>query len=108
MAERNEGNPKQVDKESKDSVNQKVFERKTKGYTEEQREKQTKEKKGIAKYVVAKLIESGTALFLDAGSTVQFIAQEIFYPSSTKIKPKLSLTILTNNMGIFNDLNPPK
>jgi DeoR/GlpR family transcriptional regulator of sugar metabolism len=103
MAEKKEGNFKPVDQESKDFVNQKE-----KGYTQKQRLKRIEEKKGIAKYVVNNLIESGTALFLDAGSTVQYIAREIFTPSSDKLSPKSSLTILTNNMGIFNDLNPPK
>ncbi len=84
---------------------EKVSEKKERGYTEEQRQKQTKEKEGIAKYVVDNLIETGTAIFLDAGSTVQYIAREIFSPSSTQSKPKRSLTILTNNMGIFNELN---
>jgi len=77
------------------------------GYTEEQRQKRVEQKEGIAKYVVDNLIESGTALFLDAGSTVQYIARRIFSPS-TEITQKRSLTILTNNMAIFNDLNPPK
>lgn len=69
-------------------------------YTGRQRLERMGAKEGIARYVVSELIESGTAIFLDAGSTVQAVAREIF-----SSRQKRSLTIMTNNMGIFGDFN---
>ena len=57
------------------------------------------EKKRIAKYVVSNLIEPETTIFLDAGSTVRAIANEIFSQSQNL----QGLAIVTNNMEILDD-----
>ena len=77
-------------------------------YTDIQQARCKKEKEGIAKYVVSELIDSGKGVFLDTGSTVRAVATEIFsrkYPCSSppSEQPKHSLTIMTNNMGIYHD-----
>ncbi|MBN1458356.1 MAG: DeoR/GlpR transcriptional regulator [Armatimonadetes bacterium] len=71
-------------------------------YTEFQEQQAKTEKDGIAIFV-ANMIEKGCPVFLDAGSTVSYIAREIFRREAPKVKQ--SLTIMTNNMRIFNSFN---
>lgn len=69
------------------------------GYTGYQTKQRLMAKQGIAKYVVREIIDDGMFIFLDAGSTVYQIGHELF-ADDTDIS---GLTILTNNMLVFNE-----
>lgn len=72
-------------------------------YTAHERTRNTGAKMGIAKYVVEHIIKPGRiSIFLDAGSSVQYVAEELF---RTEARTALSATMLTNNLGIFNVFN---
>jgi len=52
------------------------------------------QKQRIAEFVVENYVEDFHAVLLDAGSTVELIAEEMF-------KKKIFLTVMTNNMGVY-------
>ena len=54
----------------------------------------TAEKRIIAQYVVEKYIKDNASVILDAGSTIEIVAEEMF-------KKRKTLTVLTNNMGVY-------
>jgi len=68
------------------------------GYTALQQNHRLKEKDAIAKYVVNEIIQDGMSIFLDAGSTVHRVGLRLINNSSIR-----GLTIITNNMLIFNE-----
>jgi DeoR/GlpR family transcriptional regulator of sugar metabolism len=76
-------------------------------YTEYQWGTREAAKRVIAKFVVGPargrgLIPPRSAVLLDAGSTVGWVAREIFLRERDEC---LGLTLMTNNMSIFNDFN---
>jgi DeoR/GlpR family transcriptional regulator of sugar metabolism len=60
-------------------------------------------KGAIGRYVASELIGQGRAVLLDAGSTVEAVAQSIF--ERERRDGCLNLTIMTNNMGIWRHFN---
>lgn len=78
-------------------------------YALAQMEVRRTEKKAIASYIANKLIDPETTVFLDAGSTVRLVAQEIFSRETSMgcavAHEQLKLCIITNNMFIFQDFN---
>ncbi len=67
------------------------------GYTGYQRDQRKPAKEGIAKYVVKNIIKPATSIFLDAGSTVHQVGHQLFQSDI------VGLTIMTNNMLVFNE-----
>ena len=78
-------------------------------YALAQMEVRRTEKKAIAKHIANNLIDPQTTVFLDAGSTVRLVAQEIFSRETSmggaSAHEQLKLCIITNNMFIFQDFN---
>jgi len=69
-----------------------------KGFTAHQVGKRIDAKKSIARYVVKNIIKDGMSIFLDAGSSVREVGLHLFDKSNLS-----GLTIMTNNMLIFNE-----
>jgi DeoR/GlpR family transcriptional regulator of sugar metabolism len=87
--------PSEADGESEEGGNY--------SYTEEQKTKNVEEKEWIALAVTERwLNQRGQPVFLDAGSTVWFLAKRLFELEAKG--QRLGHTILTNNMLIFEEL----
>jgi len=68
-------------------------------------EQQTKAKKDIAQQIASEYVKDFDAVLLDAGSTAEFIAEELF-------TVRRYLSVMTNNMGAYaayaRTIAPPK
>ncbi len=63
-------------------------------YIEAKKDQQKTSKERVAEYIASNLVENFESVLLDAGSTAEVIAQQLF----TKRK---FLTVMTNNMGAY-------
>ena len=78
------------------------------GYTASQQGRRLKEKMGIARYILKYIIQDDMSIFLDAGSTVEQVGHVLFNEQDKLNHYRQGLTILTNNMLVFEEFTKPE